>query len=258
MEQTIEIIVSGQGSDISNDFYEPLNIPISDYEAKLGIKSFATYNNIPNVIEGENNGLKIKVPGHDYKVFHLDTGAYELDLISEQLAEWIAVTYPELKDVDDNFRLVPNYATSKADFVLKGDYGVDFDIDGSMYDLLGFDKTDKLEGTGKYSGKRIVNISSVTQLIFNCNITSCNYIDGKEMPFLYSCAVNVPVGFRLFRELTDISYKSLNTDQISHIRISIVDQDGHTVNLRKDNLTVTLSLKLSPLVKEVKLHQPVQ
>ena len=52
MEQTIEIIVSGQGSDISNDFYEPLNIPINDYEAKLGIKSFATYNNIPNVIEG--------------------------------------------------------------------------------------------------------------------------------------------------------------------------------------------------------------
>ena len=78
------------------------------------------------------------------------------------------------------------------------------------------------------------------------------------MPFLYSCAVNVPVGFRLFRELTDISYKSLNTDQISHIRIWIVDQNGHTVNLRKDNLTVTLSLKLSPLVKEVKLYQPVQ
>ena len=44
----VEIIVRGKGSDISTDFYEPINIPLDIYEAKLGLKSFATYNNIPN------------------------------------------------------------------------------------------------------------------------------------------------------------------------------------------------------------------
>ena len=60
MDDSLEIIVKGKGSDISNDFYEPINIPIEEYEAKLGVKSFATFNNIPNVVAGRNNQLKIK------------------------------------------------------------------------------------------------------------------------------------------------------------------------------------------------------
>ena len=42
----LDIIVRGKGSDISTDFYEPINIPTEVYDAKLGIKSFSTYNNI--------------------------------------------------------------------------------------------------------------------------------------------------------------------------------------------------------------------
>ena len=56
----VEIIVRGKGSDISTDFYEPINVPTGVYEAKLGIKSFATYNNIPNEVAGKNNKLKLK------------------------------------------------------------------------------------------------------------------------------------------------------------------------------------------------------
>lgn len=253
MEETHEIIVSGKGSDISSDFYEPIDIPIDRVVAKLGIKSFSTYNNIPNVIKGYNNQLKIKVPGEGYKIVGLETGAYELETINEQLIYWIGITYPKLKNVEKYFELLPNFATSKADFVFKDDYGVDFNVEASMNGLLGFNKADKIEGVGKYSGEGIVNITSVTQLIFNCNITKSNYIDGKEMPFLYNCGVNVPAGFRLARELTDIAYKDLNTTQISHLRIWILDEHGAPVNLRDENLTVTLSLKLIPLVTPVSL-----
>ena len=248
----LEFIIRGKGSDISNDFYEPINIPIDEYDAKLGLKSFSTYNNIPNVVEGKNNKLMIKVPGHEYKVFALDTGAYELKTIAQQLMEWIKVNFPI--EVEEDFSLVPNYATSKADFVIKGDYGVDFEVDASCHELLGFDKTDKFVGTGLYSGRRIVNITNVTQLIFNCNLTTSNYINGREMPFLYNCGINVPSGYRLTRELTDIAYKSLNTSQISHIRIWIVDEYGTPINLREDDLTVTLSLKFTRRVLSVSVQ----
>lgn len=76
-DDNIELILNGKGSDISIDFYEPIVIPTEKYEAKLGLKSFSTYNNIPNIEEGKNNSLKIRVPEHDYKVFKLDTGAYD-------------------------------------------------------------------------------------------------------------------------------------------------------------------------------------
>ena len=244
-DDNIELILNGIGSDISNDFYEPIVIPTEEYEAKLGLKSFSTYNNIPNVEEKRNNSLKIKVPGHEYKSFSLDTGAYELSMISMQIIEWIKLEYPELEKVEENFKLTGNEATSKAEFIFKGDYGVDFNVQSSMHELLGFDKDLKIQGTGKYVAKRIINIVTVTQLVFNCSLTESNFVNGRKSPFLYNCGINVPVSYRLFRELSDISYKSLTTSQISHIRLWIVDQDGTPVNLRKDKLTVTLSLRLN-------------
>ena len=250
----VEIILRGKGSDISTDFYEPINIPTDVYEAKLGLKSFSTYNNIPNFVEGKNNKLKIKVPGETtFKVFTLDTGAYEVMVIAQQLLEWIKVNFPKVENVEENFKLIPNYATSKVDWFFKGDYGVDFNVDASCYEQLGFKKDDIFEGTGLYPGRSIVNITSVTQLIFNCNLTRSNYINGREMPFIYNCGINVPSGYRLTRELTDIAYKSLNTSQITHIRIWIVDEHGSPVNLREDELTVTLSLKFKRLSLPVTL-----
>ena len=72
MDDNFEFILRGKGSDISIDFLEPIVIPIETHSAKLGIKNFATYNNIPNIEEKRNNQLKIKVPGvSDYKTFHM-------------------------------------------------------------------------------------------------------------------------------------------------------------------------------------------
>ena len=252
-DDNIELILNGKGSDISIDFYEPIIIATEEYEAKLGLKSFSTYNNIPNVEKGRNNSLKIKVPGHDYKVFTLETGAYELSIISSQIDEWIKLTYPELEKTEENFKLSGNEATSKVEFVFKGDYGVDFNVQSSMHDIFGFDKDKKIEGTGRYVAERIINIVNVTQLVFNCSLTESNFVNGRESPFIYNCGINVPVGFRLSRELPDISYKSLTTSQISHIRIWIVDQTGVPVNLRNDDLTVTLSLRLNRKVTKVSI-----
>lgn len=254
VDGNIEFIIRGRGSDISNDFLEPITIPTETYEAKLGIKNFSTYNNIPNIEVGRNNQLKIKVPGDvDFKIFTLDTGAYELSIIAKQLVEWIEITYPHLKNVEENFKLIGNEATSKAEFLFKDDYGIDFNVEHSICRLLGFKKDRSFKGPGRYIASEIVNIANVTQLIFNCNLTESNYINGRETPFLYNCGIDVPVGYRLARELTDISYKTLTTSQISHIRIWIVDQNGAPVNLRNDDLVVTLSLRLKKRVTEVSI-----
>ena len=174
-----------------------------------------------------------------------------MKIIAEQLVEWIELTFPNLKNVEDSFRLIGNEATSKAEFMFKDDYGVDFNIEHSICEILGFKKDRTLHGVGRFIADEIVNIANVTQLIFNCSLTESNYINGKESPFLYNCGIDVPVGYRLARELTDIAYKNLTTSQISHIRIWIVDQDGAPVNLRNDDLVVTLSLKLQKRIAEV-------
>ena len=183
MDTDMEIVLTGQGSDISCDFYEPIDIPLEGYDARVGMKNLSTFNNIPNVEGGRNNKLKIKVPGQQWKVFTLPTGAYELSVIAEQMQEWIELSYPDLKDVAEKFKLIGNDATSRAEFIFKDDYGVDFDIEAGMYDLLGFTRYTKITGRGRHIGERIVNIATISQLVFNCNVTTSNYINGIQMPF---------------------------------------------------------------------------
>ena len=254
MDDNIEFIVRGKGSDISSDFLEPIVIPIETHVAKLGLKNFATYNNIPNIEEQRNNQILIKVPGKEnYELFSLDTGAYELKIIAQQMIEWLEIKHPDLKDVDEKFKLIGNEATSKAEFLFKDDFGIDFNVNHSLCKLLGFTCNKRFQGVGRYVADEIIDITNVSQLIFNCSITERNYINGKEVPFLYNCGIDVPVGYRLARELTDISYKNLTISQISSIRLWIVDQNGAPVNLRNDDLVVTLSLKFKQRVTQVSI-----
>ena len=120
--------------------------------------------------------------------------------------------------------------------------------------IIGIVHRRKFRGVGKHIADDIVNYANVSQLIFNCSLTESNYINGKEVPFLYNCGIDVPVGYRLARELTDISYKNLTTSQISNIRLWIVDQNGAPVNLRNDHLVITLSLKLERRITRVSLE----
>ena len=92
-----EFIFRGKGSDISNDFLEPIVSPIETHVAKLGLKNFATYDNIPNIEKQRNNLILIKVPGKEnYELFSLDTGAYKLKIIAQQMIEWFEINHQKL------------------------------------------------------------------------------------------------------------------------------------------------------------------
>ena len=239
---TLEFILKGKGSNLVVDFREPIIIPVG-YEAKLGLKGFVCYNNIPNITWNENNTIRLKAPGKNYEMCRLPTGAYELSYICTHMCEFIETLYPDLKDVDENFVLLGDEATSKTEIIFKDNYGIDFNTENSIHEVLGFEKDQKFEGKGRYVSKNIVNITNVTQLIFCCNVIEASYINEILVPFIFNCAINVPPGFRMTRELTRITYKKLNTRQICSIRVWIVDEFGKAVDLREDTLIVTLSLK---------------
>ena len=254
-DTNLEIIVRGHGSDISIVFSDPIKIPSHIYEGKIGLKSFVTYNNIPNVVEYANNKLKIKVPGEsEYIVCSLATGAYELNAISEKIQEYIEEKYPHLENVEENIKIVGNDATQKADIFFKVDgYGIDFDVEHSIHAMLGFNREDKYERRGRYSGSRTVDIIQVTQLIFNTNVSEANFINNQAVLFLFNCSLDVPPGYRIQRELSNISYKRLTTDQISMLRVWVTDQKGNAVLLRDEELCVTLSLRMERLVSKVQI-----
>ena len=224
------------------NFRKPITIP-DGYDARLGLKGFVCYNNIPNITRNENNCVRLKAPGKTYEICALPTGAYELKYIYTHMREFLEVNYPELKDVDENFLVRGDEATSKTEIIFKDDYGIDFNVDNSIHEVLGFKRGDKREGKGRYVSENIVNITNVTQLIFCCDVIEADYINELQVPFIFNCAINVPPGYRMTRELPRITYKRLNTRQICSIRVWILDEFGKHIDLRNDTLIVTLSLK---------------
>ena len=282
-----EFIIRGKGTDISTSFCEPIIIPTDIYEAKIGLKGFVCYNSIPNVTQDVNNKISIRVPDDDksaiiggddddedgnssacgggggertdidsnaFVTYSLETGAYEISTINSQLQELLSQKYPKLKTLTDDFKLIGNDATGKAEFIVKkAGYGVSFNVEGSICALLGFNKDNIFENQGRFVAGKIVDICPVTQLIFNTNVSESNYINDMETPFVYNCSIDVPPGYRISREINNISYKNLTTNQISFLRVWVTDQVGRPVNIRDDELLVTLSLKLEKLWTKVEV-----
>ena len=244
-EEIIQFIVSGSGSDIETVLPAPLKIPDEAIVSEIGLRSFSMYNAIPNVTL-TNRNLLFKVPssGGNWVKVAYPVGAYELKAVADYLYEWIEDRYPTIKKASEEFQIEANEATSKCVIVFKKDgYGINFDTENSIGPLLGWG-AEKREGRGIYRAPEIVNISTVSTLLFNTNVSQMNWLNGVSQPYIFSCNVNVPPGFRLTREMSEVVYKKLNTRFISSIRVWLTDTCGAAVNIRGETLTVSLSLRL--------------
>lgn len=246
--RSIEFVLKGRGSDIRLRMPKAINIP-EGHHGSLGLKNFSTFNTICNIREGENNRLKILSPGSpDWRVFELETGAWELDSIAESLYSWIEHQWPQVKDVRKEFVLTGESATSKCMFLFKNEYGVDFDITNSLCTVMGFKKSDRFVGRGVHKASDIANIAGATELLFNCNLVESSWLNTEHIPLLYSCVIDVPPGYRMFRDVQNVSYKKLNTSSIQIIHVWISDEQGRGVDLRDESLVITLSLNITPPV----------
>ena len=248
--RTIEFIFKGSGSDLVIRLPKAIHIP-EGHHASLGLKNFSTYNSIANVQQNINNAIRIQTPSDPvWKIFKLETGAWDLDSIAESLYTWIEHQWPDLQNVREDFILTGENATSRCIFTLKNEYGIDFNVENSMCTLLGFRQTDRLVGRGQYKAPRIANIARVAQLLFNCNIVETSWFNDTHVPLLYNCVLNVPPGFRMYKDIENISYKKLNTPTIQVIHLWIENQERRQIDLRNDLLVVTLSLNIIPPVND--------
>ena len=83
-------------------FLTPIKIDTEHYDAKIGLKSFVTYNNIANVIDNVNNSIKILTPGYeDYIICRIETGTYEIEQISVAIQQFIKEKRRCLKNIDE-------------------------------------------------------------------------------------------------------------------------------------------------------------
>lgn len=240
----VELMVKGRGSEIYTEFNEPIRVDENHF-AEVGLKSLSVYNSIPNILEGVNNSIKIKVPDVDnFEIFQFSTGAYELTGLYEELIQWIELKYPKLQNVNENIILQGNLATGKCEFILKKGYAFSMNTTASIANVLGFEHDSIGEGPGKFIGQNMVNISTISTLMINTDISVPNYINSQPVPYIFSCTIDVPTGYRLRREVPFVKYKRVNTNQISSLKVWITDECGQRVNLRQEEVVVVIIIRI--------------
>ena len=283
-DENFDLVLRGRGSRLSVMYREPIIIPERTHVGYIGLKSFSFYNNVCNIVQGENSKLIIFVPAsaaagggggdndeeeenvHNAEeeeppikhTISLETGAYEIAQINNAIQTWIVQKYPKLaKTVKEDFALIGNRATQRCEFHIRKDgYGVSFNVEGSVHKLLGYNKSDEFKSRGRYIAPSIADICPVTAILFNTNISASNYFNGVESPFIYVTPLSVPPGYRLFNQVESISYKRLTTSSISYITCWLTDQLNRDVDILSDELVVVLSVKLERIINRVEAVQP--
>lgn len=237
--------VSGKGSIIDCNFNPPIDV--SD-NCEIGLLSLHTWNTMPNIDES-NNVIVFSKPGQEpVLTVTLPVGTYEVDDLNSFIAKEyrkIAYVYTVIeKDKDvkmtSAFKLQVNHTTLHCEITCG--HPIDFTRPKSFCRLLGFNPR-HLEPYKINISDYNVAISSITSIRVDCNVIAGSYHNGTQSHTLHEFSPTVAPGYRIIEVPRQIVYYPLNTNVLDTIRIALRNQEGHTVNLQDEELSVRLHIK---------------
>ena len=117
----------------------------------------------------------------------------------------------------------------------------DFNVDGSLCKVLGFNK--KIYKAGRPQSENLVNIISVNSILVHCDAIEGSRLNGIEAPLIYSFFPDVAPGEKIVSIPLHLIYIPLTLNIISHITCWLTDQNGKKLDLRGEEVTITFHVK---------------
>ena len=227
---TFQISLKDYSSKIIREYQEGITLN-TVYE--VGLKSFVTFNNIPNISsENSNNQFVYEVDNGPTNTVTIPTGTYEL----HELIQYIKDHVP--KDTVF-FRLHKNTMILE----IVSNYVIDFSTRNSVGSILGFSKRKLAKTVPAYSDLPI-EIFHVNIIKIKCNLINSNVDDLKRNDnTVYEFPLNVGTGEKIIERPNNILYYPVTKDVIHELVIRIVDQDDRLVDFRKEQICITLNFQ---------------
>jgi hypothetical protein len=240
-------ILSGNKSDFVTCHNSVMLDPTKDYEAAL--LSLDTYNSIPNITNNKNNVLKYSNDdGVTWKNIALDTGAYELQAINNEIKRQIITN----GDDESAINIAANISRLTSIVSIENPrYKIDFGVSNSIGLILGFKQV--IIGHGYNESPNIVNIMQVNSILVNLDIIMGSYVNGSQSPTLYSFYPNVSPGYKIVeRPNPSLIYYPLSRHDISRMRVWLTDQNGDLIDLRGETITIRIHVRESnPILNKI-------
>lgn len=223
MAESFTLTLSGTSSVLTASYFPPIELsPHKQYV--LALIELLTFNAIPNIDEG-NNTLHIG----DEESIVFPTGSYEIEDIqryTQQKAPGIHIT--------------PNNNTLRSE--IQYHKAIHFEKPNSIGPLLGFTPR-VLEANMLHESDRPVAILKVNALRVECNITGGAYINERRVHTIHEFFPAVPPGYKIVEVPSNPIYLPVTVTSIRHLQLRIVDQRGHVVNFRGEEITIRVHIK---------------
>jgi len=230
-------IINGKSKNLSIRFPSPIQLD-SSRNYKLGLKYFSVYNTIKNITE-ENNKFRYSKDGTNWIDITLLPGSYEIKEITTAIGD------PE------NIIFTAHMPTNRVQLILKNNRKVDFTINNSFREILGFESLifaagDKsyTAGDKSYIAKDEAKIDGgISSINVHCDIINGGYINENKKNIIYSIpSFTVPIGYKIIEREVNPVYLPLNTSLIQTINLKLIDEDDREIDFGYENVTIQLHL----------------
>ena len=240
------ITVSGTNSRLFTRFNPPMvfdSAANSGYEIALcRLETFYTFHNI----DEKNNALRVSIDrGQNWFDLKIPVGCYDITGINEALQLLVGEVK---KDVVQEKKqpyivLTGNKNTSKVVLEIASNTTiVNFDVKNSIRSVLGFEAK-KYVGGKRYESENKINIIRVHSILVHCDISNSSRVNGMPAPVIYNFSPNVSPAEKIVCQPKHLMYVPLSLSVISSMTAWITDQEGRTLDLRGERLTLAFHIR---------------
>lgn len=226
-----QISVSGTSSVLHLEYYDGIKLN-GPYE--MCLKSFVTYNNIPNITDENNLFILVDTITPAQHVITIPTGTYELKDLIKRLED-----EPAFLESGTTMKLNKN--TFQVE--IKSDFHIDFNTEGTMGRTLGFSEN-IFAPLLTHSSDLPVQIFTVNTIKVKCNLIKCNVDNLKQNDnTLHEFPLNGEGGEKIIERPITLCYYPVNTDNIYQIKLTVVDQDNNVIDFRGEKISIVLGFR---------------
>lgn len=235
---------NGQPSENFQTYFNPPLELKQNSDYKVSLISATMWHAWRNITD-KNNKFKY-YNGTTWKTLNIPEGAYNIVDID--------TTVKRLMKANDDYdksdashpkyyiSIEANYNTLHSRIELSNGYKVDFTIQNTFREILGFDSK-IVQNDGHNDSERVVDITDVETLQINCNLVTDSYINGSTSSVLYAFSTTVPPGYLIsLHPSHQLALTISKRGLINSIRFYITNQEGKLVNMNGERVTYFLHL----------------
>lgn len=241
-KDSFSLILNSNQTNFITNYSPPIELK-QDKTYEMALVNLETYYSFPN-IDKTNNIFKYSIDkGTSWFEIEIPEGSYELKQINDELFRIMKSKNHYDKVNNKSFiNIGANLATLRCIIQINNpNYQVDFSPKRSMSSLLGYEK--KVISNPYNEGTNTVNILTINSILVECSIIEGSYLDSKKEPIIYSFFPKCLPGEKIIETPKNLIYLPLIVKTINNIMIKLKDNNGNTLNLRGETISIRFHLR---------------